>query len=105
LAAALAYQADEQSDPTCLYHHLLLFWQMRDRQQGRAGRGHTTYTADLVGCYLLGRQDAAQMRDELDEDRPSGALALVAGMVDGALLVLGLLGVGVVLGFVRFGGW
>jgi len=105
LAAALAHLGDEDYEPQCMYDAVKSYWQMRDRQHGQVVRDFTSLMNDLVASYLLGRQDQAQLHDDLDEDRPSGALAMVAGIVYGALLVLGLLGVGVVLGFVRFGGW
>lgn len=103
LAEALTLQADETTYPSTLFADSLTYWQAHDRREGRPPREWTRFRDDVVALYLLGRQDMALTVDEVDNERPSGVLALATGTLFGLAVCVALFASGFILGIVRWG--
>ncbi len=87
----------------------LAYWQAHDRREGQRVRPMTSPYADMVACYLLGRQDMAQLHDEqfradLRLDRSGAVVAYAACALCGAVGVVVLYWLGAALMALRCAG-
>lgn len=101
-AEVLTHVSNRDSDLPTLYADIVTYWRDQDRASGRTVPSRMTYEDDLAGAYILGRTDAHLLAQD-DDDRPSGVLAIVTGILFGVAVCAVLFASGLILGAVRWG--
>lgn len=113
LADIVAYRADSNHLPVDTMRDIRRYWDGQDRANNLPPRENLSIWDYVIGSAVLARTDAAMAHREAApppapivftaHDRPSGALAIIAGMAYAALALGVLFLTGLLLGAIRWG--